>query len=69
MGHAGGRHVEHGSPIGRIYRHTTTEMTARVVAVINERLSTVREVAEAQARTTSGRSTAAPRPFIADTGR
>jgi integrase len=49
MGHAGGRHGEHGSVIGRIYRHTTTEMTVQVVAAIDERLSTVLWVAEEQA--------------------
>jgi Fe2+ or Zn2+ uptake regulation protein len=34
MGHAGGRHPEHGSRMGRVYRETTPEMVARVVAAV-----------------------------------
>jgi integrase len=40
MGHAGGHRGGHeGSAIGLRYRHTTSEMEARVVAAIEERLS------------------------------
>jgi len=46
MGHAGGRQAEWGSAVGRVYRHTTAEMHGRVVAVIEERLTTVLSVAE-----------------------
>jgi len=45
MGHAGGRRAEHGSAIGRIYRETTPEMLARVLAVIERRLEVVLTVA------------------------
>jgi integrase len=38
MGHQGGRHGERGSPMGLAYRHTTPEMQARLVAVIEARL-------------------------------
>jgi len=41
MGHAGGRHAERGSHVGRTYRHTTPEMHARVVGAVEERLATV----------------------------
>jgi integrase len=46
MGHAGGRHTERGSVVGRVYRHTTAEMRDRVVTALEERLATVLEVAE-----------------------
>jgi integrase len=49
MGHAGGRHPEHGSRMGRIYRETTPEMVARVVDAIDTRLAVVLEVASCQA--------------------
>jgi hypothetical protein len=39
MGHQGGRRGERGSPMGMAYRHTTPEMQARVLAVIQERLA------------------------------
>ena len=45
MGHAGGRHSEQGSRMGRVYRETTPEMVARVVAAIETRLAVVLEVA------------------------
>jgi integrase len=46
MGHAGGRRgVGEGSAIGRAYRHTTPEMRARVVAVLEARLAITLEVA------------------------
>ncbi len=45
MGHQGGRRGEHDSPIGMAYRHTTPEMQARVVAVIEARLAIVMGVA------------------------
>jgi integrase len=48
MGHAGGRRVEHGSRIGRVYRETTPEMLARVVAAIEQRLAVVLTVASDQ---------------------
>jgi integrase len=46
MGHAGGRHPEQGSRMGRVYRETTPEMVSRVVAAIEARLAVVLEVAE-----------------------
>jgi integrase len=46
MGHAGGRHAERGSAVGRSYRHTTAEMRGRVVAAIDQRLAAVLEIAE-----------------------
>jgi hypothetical protein len=46
MGHAGGRHGEHGSPVGRTYRHTSAEMRERVVSAIEERLAAVVRAAE-----------------------
>jgi integrase len=46
MGHARGRHAEQSSTVGHIYRHTTAEMTSRVVAALEERLATVLKVAE-----------------------
>jgi integrase len=46
MGHAGGRHLEQGSRMGRVYRETTPEMVARVVAAIEARLAVVLEVAD-----------------------
>jgi integrase len=45
MGHAGGRHLEQGSRMGRVYRETTPEMIARVVAAIEARLDVVLKVA------------------------
>jgi integrase len=45
MGHAGGRHPEQGSRMGRVYRETTPEMTARIVSAIEARLAVVLEVA------------------------
>jgi integrase len=50
MGHAGGRHPEHGSRMGRVYRETTPEMVTRVVAAIDARLAVVLEVAEKEGR-------------------
>jgi integrase len=41
MGHQGGRRGERDSPMGMAYRHTTPEMQARVVAVIEARLAIV----------------------------
>jgi hypothetical protein len=46
MGHAGGRHPEHGSRMGRVYRETTPEMVTRVIDAIQVRLAVVLEVAE-----------------------
>ena len=40
MGHAGGHRGGQGSAIGLRYRHTTPEMEARVVAAIEQRLTT-----------------------------
>jgi integrase len=51
MGHAGGRHAERGSAVGRSYRHTTAEMRGRVIAAIDQRLAAVVEVAEKLAST------------------
>jgi integrase len=48
MGHAGGRRVEQGSRIGRVYRETTPEMLARVVVAIEQRLAIVLAVASDQ---------------------
>jgi integrase len=45
MGHAGGRHSEQGSRMGRVYRETTPEMVVRVVAAVQVRLAVVLEVA------------------------
>jgi integrase len=50
MGHARGRRTAgdgagEGSPIGRRYRHTTEEMRARIVAVVEARLAVTLEVA------------------------
>jgi integrase len=50
MGHAGGRHPEQGSRMGRVYRETTPEMVRRVVAAIEVRLAVVLEVATQQMR-------------------
>jgi len=44
MGHAGGQHE--GSPMARIYRHTTPEMLARVVAAVEDRLVIALDVAQ-----------------------
>jgi integrase len=49
MGHAGGRHPELGSRMGRVYRETTPEMVTRIVAAIDERLAVVLEVAVGKA--------------------
>jgi integrase len=46
MGHAGSRHLEQGSRMGRVYRETTPEMIARVVAAIEARLAIVVNVAD-----------------------
>jgi hypothetical protein len=57
MGHAGGRRVEQGSRIGRVYRETTSEMLARVIAAIEQRLAVVLTVAAEQAaQQVAGRS-------------
>jgi integrase len=48
MGHAGGRRIEHGSRIGRVYRETTPEMVARVVTAIEQRLAIVLTAASDQ---------------------
>jgi hypothetical protein len=48
MGHASGRRLDQGSRIGRIYRETTAEMLARVVAAIEQRLTVVLKVASDQ---------------------
>jgi integrase len=57
MGHAGGRMPEQGSRIGRVYRETTDEMRARVVAALEQRLSIVLAVAvEKAAQQAAGRS-------------
>jgi hypothetical protein len=53
MGHVGGRVPEQGSRIGRVYRETTQEMRARVVATLEERLETVLQVAEQAIRKVS----------------
>jgi hypothetical protein len=45
MGHASGRHPEHGSRMGRVHRETAPEMVARVVAAIDTRLAGVLEAA------------------------
>jgi integrase len=54
MGHAGGRRLEHGSKIGRVYRETTPEMLARVVAAIEARLGVVLDIAEREASDQKG---------------
>jgi integrase len=59
MGHAGGRRVEHGSRIGRVYRETTPEMLARVVAAIEQRLAVVLTVGTDQRVGLATRSAAA----------
>jgi integrase len=47
MGHAGGhRGGREGSAIGLRYRHTTSEMEARVVAAIEQRLATSLAIAQ-----------------------
>jgi hypothetical protein len=57
MGHAGGRHPEQGSTMGRIYRETTPEMVGRVIAAIIEaRLAMVLEVAMCQTRSAAAAS-------------
>jgi integrase len=50
MGHATGRHADRGSAVGRVYRHTTPERHAHVVAAVEQRLATVLEVAGKRAR-------------------
>jgi integrase len=46
MGHAGGRRsAGDGSLIGRVYRHTSPEMRARVIAALEARLAVTLEVA------------------------
>jgi integrase len=59
MGHAGGRRADHGSRIGRIYRETTPEMLARVVAALERRLAVVLTVANDQRAGLATRSSAA----------
>jgi hypothetical protein len=48
MGHAATRRPswvsERGSAMGAVYRHTTTEMEARVTKVLDARLTVVRSV-------------------------
>ena len=46
MGHSNTRRAGAGATIGRVYRDTTPEMTARVVAVLEKRLGVVLEVAQ-----------------------
>ena len=46
MGHAGSHRGGEGSAIGLRYRHTTPEMEGRVVAAIEQRLTTSLTVAE-----------------------
>jgi integrase len=46
MGHSGGGGPHEGSPMAKIYRHTTPEMLARVVAAIDERLAVALGVAQ-----------------------
>lgn len=50
MGHRdsrrGAEREARGSRIGRVYRHTTAQMQARVRGVINERLTTAIKVAD-----------------------
>jgi len=46
MGHAGGRHLEQGSRMGRVYRETTPEMLMRVIAAIETRLAVALCIAE-----------------------
>jgi hypothetical protein len=43
-GHAGGQ--REGSPMTRIYRHTTSEMLARVVTAIEDRLGIAFDVSQ-----------------------
>jgi len=57
MGHSGGHRVGEGSAMGRIYRHTTPEMQARVAAVLEARLAVTLEVA---AKLVDKRATAMP---------
>jgi integrase len=45
MGHSAGPRHE-GSPMGRVYRHTTPEMLARVVAAVEDRLAIAFDVAQ-----------------------
>jgi uncharacterized membrane-anchored protein len=57
MGHAGGRVLEQGSRIGRVYRETTAEMRARAVSALAQRLSIVLAVAvEKTSKQTTERS-------------
>jgi integrase len=46
MGHSSTRRPGGGSAIGRVYRETTPEMGARVMAVLGRRLDLVLEVAQ-----------------------
>jgi integrase len=46
MGHSSARRPSGGTAIGRVYRETTPEMAARVVAVLEKRLDVVLEVAQ-----------------------
>jgi hypothetical protein len=43
MGHSAGPRHE-GSPMGKVYRHTTPEMLARVVTSVEERLAVALDV-------------------------
>jgi Phage integrase family len=51
MGHAATRQPswasERGSPMGAVYRHTTAEMEARVVRMLDARLAVVRGIVDA----------------------
>ncbi len=47
MGHRAGRGSDRGSAVGARYRHTTTEMQARAVAAIQDRLAVATAVAAA----------------------
>jgi integrase len=66
MGHTGGRRAEHGSAIGRIYRETTPEMLARVLAAIERRLDIVldsaRKTRDGAAQASAQRDEAAHAP-------
>jgi hypothetical protein len=57
MGHQRSRHgeLDGGSRIGARYRHTTSEMAARVAAAIEQRLAIVLAVAEADAESSHRR--------------
>jgi hypothetical protein len=46
MGYAGGRRLEQGSRMGRVYRETTPAMLIRVVRAIEDRLAVVLDIAK-----------------------